>query len=1215
MLRTLLINCIIFSFSGIIFGQEVLFLEDFNTCNLSEQWTYTLSGNQNVKWGVGIPANPKAEGLSINGSCMLYIDDDLTGDKTPAFKLRVISDYFDGSNFSNIIFQAQVHFRRDKTEFMRIIIDNGKKEHVIREFKGNNFSGVKFTDFIDMKSDLSFIASDSMRIIIEYDDDNQWGWWAAIDNIKVTGANGGKIILGETFNDCRLPEGWSNEILHGSDNWQYSLFKDGTSIDGTCFAFFNDDALGETAPLSKIRMYSPVFNAAEFASYQLTYDLIFRFYEASEYLQLYVDNGQEWTPVKTYNGDFGGPNVSQSKKDTIDLSSFRADSIRLIWEYNDGGWAWWVGFDNVKITGQGNINDRCDKALPLIPESDCISFDNQVALRDDEFDMLHSGQTGILYYSFTAAEAGSYELLTESGFNDNLELFTGSCENHTLLHRINKDEYGFKGENLFYTAGSGDQFIIRIYGTQAEFGLDRGSGCVRLSKKTDNVAVPYEDICSRATPLMVNAPCHKTVNIKAGIDGPLPATNLRSRADIWFSFTPETDGDYTFFSHADFADVIAVYSGECSQLSELSSDFGGQQTDIKNAVAGQTYFIQITGYFALLEGQVCPEIKMKDLPAVQNTDCMASHTLTINERSTDFINTGAGFSGQRPACAVYIQDDIWFSFVAPDNHEVYIRVKSDFENIVSIYRGSCGNLETVYCEQGVHHCNGYVHIDQLTAGETYFLQIGSKVLHNRHQSGKLNIEILDHEPAWERLNMLVNQECISKGAVILRPEATGGTSPYIFEGQGLDGAVPGNEQYIVQVSDAEGCIAAVLVQTISCLDFGCTLAATKTQSNASCFGLKDGSASVLLTGGLEPYVVKWSDGQEGENVSGLAAGMYAVTATDGSGCAWEDQITIYQPAQIAANPTYTVPLCFGDSTGVISLLAIGGSGAYQYQWSEGSDGAEVSHLTGGNYFVTITDGSGCELIQPLTLEQPDEISISGMVQSNACAGEQMGQILPDIKGGTMPYEVLWNTGSRELNQDSLATGSYILFVTDKNHCTSEKVYEVTQPEAIKLVEDSIRVVFSSLENALIDIHAEGGKPPYEYAWLLDGSLLDVNTEDLSIDVGGIYQVIITDSNGCILEGQAWQISRSTFTSDVVGNGMVIYPNPTHDVITVLFKDKDIISNVQLKDTGGKIVKTIILNSDFREGIVISLSDLPAGNYILSWNSGKRGYTSTVIKIH
>ena len=168
-----LVSGLIFSMlSCAIFGQVTLFSDDFNSCNLSEKWSYTLTGNQNVSWGVGFPSNPKASGSSIDSTCMLFVDDDLTGDKTAPYKLRLYSSYFNGSNFSEILFSAQVHFRRDKTEYLRIIIDNGKKEHIIKEFKGTNYSGNLFSNSYNMNADISFVASDSMRIIIEYDDDN-----------------------------------------------------------------------------------------------------------------------------------------------------------------------------------------------------------------------------------------------------------------------------------------------------------------------------------------------------------------------------------------------------------------------------------------------------------------------------------------------------------------------------------------------------------------------------------------------------------------------------------------------------------------------------------------------------------------------------------------------------------------------------------------------------------------------------------------------------------------------------------------------------------------------------------------------------------------------------------------------------------------------------------------------------------------------------------
>ncbi|MBK8348582.1 MAG: hypothetical protein IPL08_13580 [Saprospiraceae bacterium] len=87
---------------------------------------------------------------------MLFIDDDLTGDKTPPFNLR-ISAYFDGRDYSDITFRCRVYFRRDKTDLHKIIVDNGEREHVIREFKGGNYSDEKFSELHRFVSDLSFI--------------------------------------------------------------------------------------------------------------------------------------------------------------------------------------------------------------------------------------------------------------------------------------------------------------------------------------------------------------------------------------------------------------------------------------------------------------------------------------------------------------------------------------------------------------------------------------------------------------------------------------------------------------------------------------------------------------------------------------------------------------------------------------------------------------------------------------------------------------------------------------------------------------------------------------------------------------------------------------------------------------------------------------------------------------------------------------------------
>jgi hypothetical protein len=1203
-----------FILSGqLIFSQTILFSENFDSCALGPQWTYVLDGNQNVDWGVGFPTNPKAEGLSLNGSCFLYIDDDLTGDKTPPYKIRFYSSYFSGSGFSDILFQAQVHFRRDKTESMKIIIDNGKEEILLREFKNANAGGDAFNKYIEMKTDISFYASDSMRIIIEYDDDNQWGWWAGIDNILVTASGTGNIILGETFNECAKPETWQTEIVNGVDDWKFDIFYDNRSIDGTCFAFFNDDILGENAPLSKIRLYSPFFNGEQYGKYTLEYDFIFRIYEKNEYLQLYIDNGKEWIPVKTYNGDVGGPNVDQYVEEVIDLSPYRSENIRLIWEYNDAGWAWWLGMDNIKVIGEGDINDKCAKAVGLTINGDCVDFDNTNALFTDEFNINIPNTTGKVYFSWTAPEASEYLVSTSSVFNDIVEVFKGDCQNVIQVSSKNKDEFGFKGEELFFLAEAGQSYIFRVTGEKNEFGLDRGAGCIKIEQKNKNFMQPQNELCANALPVSVGIPCVEANNSVALLDGPLPSENLRSRADIWYSFTPENDGDFLFESFADFADVLTLYEGSCSNLTEDFSDFNGQKLKMKNLISGNTYFIQITGYFSLLEGKVCGKVSSMTDTTVPNPSCNLAANINLNTTCTLFSNDNAGFSGIQTKCSPYIHDDIWLSFQAPASGTVFMKVKSDFPAILSVYEGSCADLNSVYCSSSHHHCKGYIILEALNPGEIYFIQLGSAVVNGKSLSGNVCIEMTDTEPMFSTLQLEVVQECQSRGAVRFLPTASGGSGSYIYNGLGIQNPVAGNQTYVIEVTDSEGCVTTRTIEAQSCNDFGCTLASVFEKQNVTCFGGQDGSINISLSGGLEPYQYAWSNGLQSGNIDNLTAGNYTVTIIDASGCEIIETFEIYQPAKIIANATTTLPTCFGESNGAIQTFAIGGNGNFLYLWSNGEIALGIDNIGAGLYHLTITDGSGCYSIESYTISEPDKININGSAFHNLCFGNAMGTIETEIKGGTGSYEYVWSNGAVNQNLSDLPAGEYILTVSDENLCISVDTFIITQPEALSLSIADTSLVITDTEDAILSITAMGGTAPYSFEWYKNNEKLETDTSFISTRETGDYHVVITDANGCLISSETWTVTRTSSTQNGNNEAISLYPNPAIKEIFLFTGSQEKISDVRILDNSGKLIWKDSRNV-FYGTISLDVSFLSSGLYTLNWSQKEKEFSVPFIKI-
>nr|WP_199000327.1 T9SS type A sorting domain-containing protein [Flavobacterium sp. ASV13] len=199
---------------------------------------------------------------------------------------------------------------------------------------------------------------------------------------------------------------------------------------------------------------------------------------------------------------------------------------------------------------------------------------------------------------------------------------------------------------------------------------------------------------------------------------------------------------------------------------------------------------------------------------------------------------------------------------------------------------------------------------------------------------------------------------------------TGGTGLYTYNWAPIGGTAATASglaagTYVVTIKDANLC------QTTQSFTITqpAAIVATTSQTNVSCNGGSNGSATVSVTGGTGDYHYSWSPtGGGAATATGLSAGTYTVTITDDNSCTTTQNVTITEPAALSAATSKTDVSCNGANDGTASVTVTGGTGAYNYSWlPSGQTTATASGLAPGTYTVTATDANGCSINQSVSI--------------------------------------------------------------------------------------------------------------------------------------------------------------------------------------------------------------------------------------------------------
>lgn len=277
---------------------------------------------------------------------------------------------------------------------------------------------------------------------------------------------------------------------------------------------------------------------------------------------------------------------------------------------------------------------------------------------------------------------------------------------------------------------------------------------------------------------------------------------------------------------------------------------------------------------------------------------------------------------------------------------------------------------------------------------------------------------------------------------------------------------PGTEGSVIVTSPTGVCAssdtAEVLIPAVPGLEY------TTAVTDVLCAGDSSGGIDLTITQGTPPYHFDWTGNVDSEDLSGVPAGDYDLYVTDDHNCVAELEFVISEPLPLSASIVSTSgPFCLGLPTGSIDLDASGGVPGYAYVWSDGSTVQDLSGIPAGTYVATITDANDCSTTAEVTLNEPDDLVITGVITDESAGND--GAIDITVSGGTPEYLYLWSNDSTIEDLIGLVGGVYTVHVTDANGCMDSLQAEVGSSVGFDLMRsgEQDRVMFDAGANQLI----------------------------------------------------------------------------------------------------------------------------------------------------
>jgi len=338
--------------------------------------------------------------------------------------------------------------------------------------------------------------------------------------------------------------------------------------------------------------------------------------------------------------------------------------------------------------------------------------------------------------------------------------------------------------------------------------------------------------------------------------------------------------------------------------------------------------------------------------------------------------------------------------------------------------------------------------------------------------------------------------------------------------------------YYMTVLDLGGCTGRsqnFIVEESEPLNYGLYMV-----PNSACGGTPIGKITITGITGQPPFTYLWDTGASGNTITGLTAGGYSVTVTDGYGCQLSKGETVVNVAQLGFGTfTSTPPSCFA-ADGTISLTVTGGTSPYYYSASTGdvlisySQTYTISGLSSGVYGFSVTDAGLCQLNVNTSITSVNSMSSVSVNTTNSSCSSVDGEILISVIGGVTPYTYTLvspngNTTNISGSQtaqlfSNLSSGTYTVAVSDSSGCAYMEETTIVAENKYTISTQVTGTTCGGSNGAVTIFNTPGSTLPLDYSIdngvydIIDTTLTSVTFNNLT---AGNHVVTVSDANDCI----------------------------------------------------------------------------------------------------